>query len=114
MANVSAVSKSSQRRMPRTRSSLLNCVLRDFIDLDVSATPKIYQKPPARKTSQNRKQIDEDREMWTDYPVPLAATEGPPAAGAVYVDCFFYGFWIDQSKAAEYQQLRVVEHQHRR
>ena len=38
----------------------------------------------------------------TPYPVPLRKSE--PTPDTVWVDCFFYGFWIEKTKAAEYKK----------
>lgn len=36
-----------------------------------------------------------------------AQPERAPVPGAVWVDCYYYGFWIDASQAAVYKQAAM-------
>ena len=88
-------------KMRRTPSSLLALKLREFLDTPGAAqaaggaphlTSEVHQRgaplPPL-----------------AEWPRPSARLNpsGPPV-NSVYVDCFFYGFWIDKTKVADFQR----------
>merc|ERR1719450_1815608 len=90
-------------RMPRTKSSLLSFSMRQFISADCSPAagsssdnameaPKIHFDMPAASTPTHKPS------RKTDMTVPK------PEGDCVWVDAFFYGFWMPQSKVADYQQ----------
>ena len=90
--------------LPRTQSSVLAFALREFLNTPgamgpasadtssyVRAPPPPVPRPPAVTKQQS-------------YPdqSPIASPSVQPE-NCVWVDCFFYGFWLDKSKVATYQ-----------
>ena len=89
--------------LPRTQSSVLAFALREFLNTPgamgpaadtssyVRAPPPPVPRPPAVTKQQS-------------YPdqSPTASPSVQPE-NCVWVDCFFYGFWLDKSKVASYQ-----------
>ena len=88
--------------MRRTPSSLLALKLREFLDTPGAAqaaggaphlTSEVHQRgaplPPL-----------------AEWPRPSSARLNPsgPPVNSVWVDCFFYGFWIDKTKVADFQR----------
>ena len=90
--------------LPRTQSSVLAFALREFLNTPgamgpPSADPSRYVRappPPVPRAPALRKQ-----QSYPD-PTPIASPSVQPE-NHVYVDCFFYGFWLDKSKVANYQ-----------
>lgn len=92
--------------LPRTQSSVLAFALREFLNTPGAMGPpsadpsrQSYvraQPPPVPRPAALRKQ-----QSYPD-PAPSASPSVQPE-NHVYVDCFFYGFWLDKSKVASYQ-----------
>lgn len=144
------------RHLPRTKSSLLNVNLREFLGVDEPAattrsqyatadrthpasaytcwtapfvcSPAIASHSPLNhgcrssvETQQQleafRRSISIDRELDDAIEqAPIArkrdgAAPGqpgtPPVPGSVWVDCYYYGFWINAAQAAVYKQGAV-------
>jgi hypothetical protein len=91
--------------LPRTQSSVLAFALREFLNTPgargpASADTSSYARappPPAvpRPPAVTKQQSYPDQS-------PTASPSVQPE-NCVWVDCFFYGFWLDKSKVASYQ-----------
>jgi hypothetical protein len=100
----SQISSPHVASLPRTQSSVLAFALREFLNTPgamgpPSADPSSYVRappPPVPRPPALRKQ-----QSYPD-PSPIASPSVQPE-NHVYVDCFFYGFWLDKSKVATYQ-----------
>jgi len=84
--------------MPRSRSSVLAFKLREFLDTQRTNATHIVRKPfvPVTHTAQ---QPDAQPTQMSELPPPPR----PKKEDMVWVDAFFYGFYIEKSKAAAYQ-----------
>ena len=88
--------------MQRTQSSLLSFNLRDFLD----AADEVPMATIAEGEEESALR------MVAPYQVsqaagrqPIArAPQGPPPPGSVWVDCSFYGFWMDEAKVEGYRR----------
>ena len=93
----SASSRPARPRMTRTKSSLLAFKLREFLDTrdeERAGHDPLPQPPapPARRPSCCAYETE-----------PIIAPVVPPSREAVWVDCYFYGFYIEADKAAQFQ-----------
>ena len=90
--------------LPRTQSSVLAFALREFLNTpgamgppaEASSyvrapPPPVVPRPPTLSKQQS-------------YPLQTATSPSVQPENAVWVDCFFYGFWLDKSKVATYQR----------
>lgn len=90
--------------LPRTQSSVLAFALREFLNTpgamgppaEASSyvrapPPPVVPRPPTLSKQQS-------------YPLQTAISPSVQPENAVWVDCFFYGFWLDKSKVATYQR----------
>ena len=87
-------------QMSRSRSSLLAFNLREFLG-----------SGPLKRIEDREDSLEriEDREDWEAVSDPRPSAPGPVVAvpsapttappGCVWVDCYFYGFWIEEDKA---------------
>ena len=79
--------------------------LRDFLDTSEPAPTWAAQEEPPLRPRLSSLQL-ESAEDSHDEPPPL--TTKPSAdeqGGRVWVDCFFYGFYIDEKNIASFPQL---------
>ena len=91
-------------KMRRTPSSLLALKLREFLDTPGAAqaaggAPHLTSEP--HQLGSARAPLP----PLAEWPRPSARLNpsGPPV-NSVWVDAFFYGFWIDKSKVADFQR----------
>lgn len=94
---MAAVPGHPHSRMKRTKSSLLAFKLREFLD---TRDDELAAHPAPQPTRVRRPTpcIAEHESA----PMPFAAPT--PGAGAVWVDCYFYGFYIEADKVAAFQE----------
>jgi len=97
-------------RLPRTQSSVLAFALREFLNTPTGVGSATYSEAEASADSYVRSPQPPLVRTPAAPPQPQHVDVGCPPTGslqpdnAVWVDCFFYGFWLEKSKAAAYQQ----------
>ena len=81
-------------RLPRTQSSVLAFQLREFLN-----TPTEYHTvaAPSRMSTGDVSPRSSSVQQPPVHPQPRSSSWQPD--GTVWVDCYFYGFWLDKSKA---------------
>jgi len=105
-------------RMPRTRSSLLKLSIREWrMKTDTNDLGSVLAddrlKTASTKMSTDVHIDQESRNMtWQEFPLGdedvalnLSGTDpnSAPGGGSVWVDCYFYGFWINEDTVAQYK-----------
>jgi hypothetical protein len=98
-------------RLPRTQSSVLAFALREFLNTPasggdtMSAHVAAIRKPPppALRAPATPPHPQQRQPQQSRLPSQPPVQRGQPE-NAVWVDCFFYGFWIEKTKAAEYKK----------
>lgn len=100
-----------QTRLPRSQSSVLAFALRDFLNTPTQYVP-VAQHNPALQAQLERSQAARTPAA-TQQSYAHAPRSSPPE-DAVWVDCFYYGFWLEKDKAASYQRSvqQHPAHQH--
>jgi len=104
--------------MPRTRSSLLKLSIREWrMKTDTNDLGSVLAddrlKTASTKMSTDVHIDQESRNMtWQEFPLGdedvalnLSGTDpnSAPGGGSVWVDCYFYGFWINEDTVAQYK-----------
>ena len=91
-------------KMRRTPSSLLALKLREFLDTP-GAAQAAGGAPPLTSEPHQLGSARAPLPPLAEWPRPSARLNpsGPPV-NSVWVDAFFYGFWIDKSKVADFQR----------
>jgi len=90
--------KMAPEHMPRSRSSVLAFKLREFLDSQREQAAQAFRKPFEAVQNQPVQQLPQ-----TPLPLPLPPPPPSNTEEMVWVDAFFYGFYIEKSKAVLYQ-----------
>lgn len=89
--------------MPRTKSSLLAFNLREFLDTPCQQRCDGAQKEPCVPCKAGN--LETALEDEPGFAAMRAGAGALATSGeAVWVDCFFYGFYIEKSKVASLKQ----------
>jgi|TARA_B100000524_G_scaffold337588_1_gene228358 hypothetical protein len=103
--------------MPRSKSSLLNVNLRHFLSTESSPVSPLGRLHDSSTNSracghsastaiseelpQDLLDVLPQSQAWSVQPLTSAGSIGPP--GTVWIDCYFYGFWIEEKRAEVYR-----------
>lgn len=83
-------------RLPRSQSSVLAFALRDFLNTPTQYV-SVAQHNPALHAEQGSAATPAATQSYAHTP------RSSPPEDAVWVDCFYYGFWLEKDKVANYQ-----------
>ena len=94
----------ARARIPRTKSSLLAFKLREFLNTenDTIAGDNRISHSPATLPAIAEHRAALHRAAALEH--GASKRPAPAKQDCVWVDAFFYGFWMPQSKVADYQQ----------
>jgi len=96
--------KRKQHPLPRSRSSILAFKLREFLDTHrTENAPQIVRKPLGPVTQQLSQPPMPPAPPTETLPLQEPIVPPPPKEDMVWVDAFFYGFYMEKSKAAAFQ-----------
>ena len=87
-----------QTRLPRSQSSVLAFALRDFLNTPTQYVSVAQHNPALQAHAEQAHAAASSVASHAHTP------RTSPPADAVWVDCFYYGFWLEKDKAANYQR----------
>jgi hypothetical protein len=106
MATVATQTQRPARaRMPRTKSSLLAFKLREFLNTegDFSAPPAATGSAPTQLPRFSERCAADSKPRADSSDLGDRVRSRAPE-DCVWVDAFFYGFWVSKDKVADYQK----------